>query len=168
MVSISSPIYPKQPGALFFHCSCALKDRNGWFELVPYPASHCMPRELRFPGPTKVIEAPARSPSLLFALRRRILYGKLQHFTLRLASWDWLFIQVYPIIYSVFTSQVVQDFFHQQFQRWPPLSTSLITHSTAHLFFFKYSVCCASVFVALCIWRNDLNKKHAYLEDHPS
>ena len=28
--------------------------------------------------------APARSPRLLFALQRRILYGKLQHFALRL------------------------------------------------------------------------------------
>ena len=29
--------------------------------------------------------APARSPRILFALRRRILYGKLQHFALRLS-----------------------------------------------------------------------------------
>ena len=33
--------------------------------------------------------APARSPSLIFALRRRILYWILQHFTLRLSTQIW-------------------------------------------------------------------------------
>ena len=57
---------------------------------LPKTAEASMPMRERF-DPTMIRTwtrhlAPARSPRLLFALRRRILYGKLQHFARRLST----------------------------------------------------------------------------------
>ena len=68
-------------------CACHAK-WLAWLIFVTYETS----RSNRTHPPTSAITAPAtqnspaRSPRLLFALRRRILYWKLQHFALRLST----------------------------------------------------------------------------------
>ena len=88
------------PSNLTKHCACHAKlhskikeklAQNGW--IVIYNARPIRPWSDH--GPTTIRAwtrhlAPARSPRLLFVLRRRILHWKLQHFAL------WLSTQIWP------------------------------------------------------------------------
>ena len=80
------------PSNLTKYCACHAKLHSKSKKNLPKTAEASIPMRGRSEHDPTMIRpwtrhlAPARSPRLLFALRRRILYWKLQHFALRLST----------------------------------------------------------------------------------